>query len=121
MKKLVLSLVAAVLLGSVFTDASARSTPEKEMKKCCQKVKREVRKALIGPSFEYLKPDCFEEVTVVCVITKDNKLQVLKVKGKDEKLMKYVKETIDKEEIEANPKMAGKMFKLDLDFYHQPA
>nr|WP_321409554.1 hypothetical protein [uncultured Carboxylicivirga sp.] len=121
MKKLVLTLVAALMLGSVFGELSARTTPEKEMKKCCQKVKKEVRQALRGPSFEYLKPDCHEKVTVYVAIDKDNKLKVVKVKGQNETLIQYVEETINNEKIKANPKLSGKMFILDLNFYHRPA
>ncbi|MBS2100563.1 hypothetical protein [Carboxylicivirga linearis] len=121
MKKLVLTLVAALMLGSLFTEASARNTPEKEMKKCCQKIKKEVRRSLRGPSFEYLKPDCEEEVVAYLAIDEDNHVQVVKIKGNDERLLKYVKETIKKQNIEANPKLSGKMFVMNLKFIHQPA
>ncbi len=121
MKKLALVLTAAVLFGFSFTDVAAKSTPEKEMKKCCKKLKREVRKALDGPSFENLKPDNFEEITLICVVNLENELEVFKVKGADQELMDYVKEAINKEEIETNPRLAGKMVKFELDFYHDPA
>ncbi|MCU4175981.1 hypothetical protein [Carboxylicivirga sp. N1Y90] len=121
MKKLTLALTAALLFGFGFTQVEARSTPEKDMKKCCRKMKREVRHALEGPTYEYLKPDCKEKVTLICVINLENQVEVYKVKGEDKQLMEYIKTTINKEEIQADPKMAGKMFKLELNFEHQPA
>jgi len=120
MKKLVFILVAALFLGSLFTEASARNTPEKEMKKCCHKIKKEIRQSLRGPSFEYLKPDCHEEVKIYLAIDKNNQVKVVKLIGNDDKLNKYVKETIEKEKIEVNPKLSGKMFIMDAKFIHQP-
>jgi hypothetical protein len=121
MKKLALILSAAVLFGLSFTEVSAKSTPEKEMQKCCKKLKREVRKALNGPSFENLKPDNYEAVTLICIINMENELEIFKIKGADQELVDYVKNTIDKKEIETNPKLAGKMVKFDLEFHHKPA
>lgn len=121
MKKLALVLTAALLFGFSFSEVQARNTPDKQIKKCCKKLKRDVRKALDGPSFENLKPDCFEEVTLICVVNLENELEVFKVKGADKELMEYVKKAINNEEIQVSPKLSGKMVKFELDFYHKPA
>lgn len=120
MKKLVLTLVAAVFLGSFFTTVNASTAPDEISKKCCRKMRREVKRALDGPSFASLKPDCYEEVTLYCVVNNDNQLEVFKLEGEDEALMEYIKKAINEEEIEVMANLTGKVFKFDLDFHHQP-
>nr|WP_321451560.1 hypothetical protein [uncultured Carboxylicivirga sp.] len=121
MKKLVFTLVAAVFLGSLFGDLSAKSIPEKDTKKCCLKIKREVRKALRGPSFDYLQPECFEKATVYLAVNDKNEVQVIKIKSQNKQLIDYIKKTIKEKHIKSNSKLVGKMLILDIDFYHQPS
>jgi len=108
-----------VLLIGLSTTAMARTPEEIAMKKCCKQLNKELRKSLRGPSFEYLKPDCTEDIVVKFRVDKNNKVIFHKVVGEVEQLNAYVKETFkDKEIYAVNSSLQGKMLRFPVNFQH---
>ena len=119
MKRFSFLMVAAMLVVSGLSNVDAKSKHVNDMEKCCKQVKKEVRKALEGPSFEYLLPDAKESVVLKCIVNEQNQLVFHKIEGQDEKLIEYVKSTLKNKVIIVDKRFAGKMLKFDLVFYHE--
>ena len=119
MKRFSFLMVVAMLFVSGLSNVDAKRKQEDDMEKCCKQVKKEVRRALEGPSFEYLLPDAKESVTLKCIVNEQNQLIFHKIEGKDEKLIEYVKETLKGKVIIVDKRFAKKMLKFDLVFYHK--
>ncbi|MCT4589871.1 MAG: hypothetical protein N4A71_18750 [Carboxylicivirga sp.] len=112
-------LTALVLVVAFSTSALARTPEEIAMKKCCKQLNKELRKSLRGPSFEYLKPDCKEDLVVKFRVDKNNKLILHKIIGDDEKLMKYVESTLNEKDFYAvNSSLQGKTLSFPVNFQH---
>ncbi|MCU4155044.1 hypothetical protein J1N10_03600 [Carboxylicivirga sp. A043] len=110
--------VLFILIG-LSTTTMARTPEEVAMKKCCKQLNKELRRSLRGPSFDYLKPDCCESVTVKFRVDKDNKLIFHKIIGEDEQLMQYVTDTLkDKDIYAVNSSLQGKMIRFPVNFQH---
>ncbi len=110
---------ALVLMVGLSTAALARTPEEVAFKKCSKQLNKELRKSLRGPSFEYLKPDCCEDVVVKFKVDKNNKLIFHKITGEDEQLMEYVAHTLKEVEIYAvNSSLQGKMLRFPITFRH---
>jgi len=119
MKRLSFLMVVAMLVVSGLTNVDARSKQNSDMEKCCKQVKKEVRKALEGPSFEYLLPDAHERITLKCIVNEQNQLIFHKIAGEDERLIEYVKETLKNTVITVDKRFAKKMLRFDLVFFHE--
>lgn len=110
----------AVLLIGLSTTAMARTPEEIAIKKCCKQLNKELRKSLRGPSFDYLKPDCCEDVVIKFIVNKENKVTFFKVIGEDQKLMNYIKDTFKDTELYAvNSSLQGKMLRFPVNFQHK--
>jgi hypothetical protein len=114
------NLFTALVLMVGLSTAALASTPEEiAFKKCSKQLNKELEKSLRGPSFDYLKPDCCENVVVKFRVDKDNKLIFHKVTGEDKRLMEYVENTLKEVEIYAvNSSLQGKMLKFPINFQH---
>jgi len=119
MKRFSFLMVVAMLFAAGVSNVDAKSKQKSDMEKCCKQVKKEVRKALEGPDFEYLLPDAKESVTLRCIVNDQNQLVFHKIAGVDEKLIEYVKETLKNKVITVDKRFARKMLKFDLVFYHK--
>lgn len=108
-----------VLLVGLSATTMARTPEEIAMKKCCKQLNKELRKSLRGPSFEYLKPDCEEDLVIKFRVDKNNKLILHKVIGEDEQLIEYVESTFKNKEIYAvNSSLQGKTLRFPVNFQH---
>lgn len=110
---------ALVLMVGLSTTTFARTPEAVAFKKCSKQLNKELKRSLRGPSFEYLKPDCCENVVVKFKVDKNNKLIFHNVTGEDEQLMKYVAETLQEADIYAvNSSLQGKMLRFPINFQH---
>lgn len=119
MKRFNLLMVVVFLLMTGLSNAEAKSKEEANFAKCCKKVKKEVRKALEGPSFEYLLPDAQEAVTIKCIVNEDNQLILHKIYGNDERLIEHIKKSLKEKVITVDERFSKKMLQFDLVFYHR--
>ena len=112
--------LALALVFGLGTTGFALTPEELAIKKCHKQLRKELRKSLRGPSFDYLKPDCCESVIVKFVVTKENKLQFHKIIGEDQQLMDYIKTTFEnKEIIVSDTSLQGKMLRFPINFKHK--
>jgi hypothetical protein len=108
-----------LFIGLSTLNVSALTPKETSLKKSRKELCKEIKRTLVGPSFDYLETNCCEIITLKCIVDENGQLKVHRVLGENQKLIEYVKETLGEEKIIADARMQGKMLVYKIDFLHR--